>query len=79
MITSYNFGMIVVNFICVLVLYLMIMYLFSKYMDMEEKINDLIEYQEMNDRQLKNLVKDINYNDNHLTKYINLVMSNQNQ
>lgn len=79
MITSYNFGMIVVNFICVMVLYLIIMYLFSKYMDMEEKINDLIEYQEMNDRQLKNLVKDINYNDTHLTKYINLVMSKQNE
>jgi hypothetical protein len=66
----YNFSMIVVNFVCILILYVLVMYLFNKYMDMEEKIVDTIGYQLSNDRQLQNLVQDINYNDKHITDFI---------
>ena len=62
--------MIVVNFVCILILYVLVMYLFNKYMDMEEKIADAIGYQLSNDRQLQNLVHDINYNDRHITDFI---------
>lgn len=67
---SSNFLMIFVNFICILVLYILVMYLFSKYMDIDEQIVELNDYRTMNDRQINNLIKDINYNDQHITKYI---------
>ena len=66
----FNFSMIIVNFICILILYVLVMYLFNKYMDIEEKVNSMVDYQVMNDRQLKNLISDINYNDRHITEYI---------
>ena len=69
--TSYfNFSMIIVNFVCILILYILVMYLFNKYMDIEEKVNSMVDYQLINDRQLKNLISDINYNDQHITQYI---------
>lgn len=66
----FNFAMIIVNFTCILILYLLVMYLFNKYMDIEEKVLNSLDYQVMNDRQLKNLIHDINYNDKHITNYI---------
>lgn len=75
--STYNFAMIIVNFICILVLYLIVMYLFSKYMDIEDKIADMIDYQTTNDRQLSNLIHDINYNDKHITQYIDSSRSTQ--
>ena len=68
--SHYNFSMIIVNFVCILILYILVMYLFNKYMDIEEKVSDAISYQISNDRQLKNLVQDINYNDKHITNFI---------
>jgi len=68
--SSYNFVMIFVNFVCILVLYILVMYLFSKYMDIEEKILDTLDYQVTNDRQIQNLIYDVNYNDKYLTEYI---------
>lgn len=66
----FNFSMIVINFICILILYILVIYLFNKYMDMEEKVSDFADYQVMNDRQLKNLIYDINYNDKYISDYI---------
>ena len=66
----FNFSMIIVNFVCIMILYILVMYLFNKYMDIEEKVTSLLDYQVMNDRQLKNLISDINYNDKHITQYI---------
>jgi ATP-dependent Zn protease len=66
----YNFSMIIVNFVCILILYILVMYLFNKYMDIDEKVSDAIGYQISNDRQLSNLVQDINYNDKHITDFI---------
>ena len=68
--------MIIINFICILVLYILVMYLFSKYMDIEEKVLDSVNYQMDNDRQLKNLIKDINYNDRHITSFVKAQHSN---
>lgn len=65
-----NFAMIIINFICIIILYLVCIYLFSKYMDMEEQVNQLMSYQSKNERQLDNLVKDINYNDRYIASYI---------
>jgi hypothetical protein len=67
---SSNFLMIFINFVCILVLYILVMYLFSKYMDIDDQILELNDYRTMNDRQINNLIKDINYNDQHITKYI---------
>lgn len=72
----FNFSMIIVNFICIMILYVLVMYLFNKYMDIEEKVNSMVDYQVMNDRQLKNLISDINYNDRHITEYIKAQNSN---
>ncbi len=66
----YSLAMIIINFICILVLYIIVMYLFSKYMDIEEKVLDSLNYQMDNDRQLGNLIRDINYNDKHITNYV---------
>jgi hypothetical protein len=66
----YSLAMIITNFICILILYILVMYLFSKYMDIEEKVLDTVNYQMDNDRQLSNLINDINYNDKHITTFV---------
>jgi hypothetical protein len=39
-------------------------------MDIEEKVLDTVNYQMDNDRQLSNLINDINYNDKHITTFV---------
>lgn len=68
--SSANFVMIFINFVCILILYILVMYLFSKYLDIDEQIIELNDYKDMNDRQISNLIKDVNYNDRHISKYI---------
>ena len=43
-------------------------------MDIDEHLNNVMDYQVINDRQIKNLVQDVNYNDKHITQYIDTVM-----
>ena len=59
--------MIVINFLSILALYGLMIYIMSKYMYIEFKVNSLMDYKNVNERQLKNLVKDINKNDNLLS------------
>jgi hypothetical protein len=59
-----------VNFISILILYLIVLHVYGKYIEMEESVESVAIYQQNNERQLKNLVKDINYNDRYLTNYI---------
>lgn len=59
--------MIVINFVSILALYGLMIYILSKYMDIEFKVNSLMDYKNINERQLTNLVKDINKNDNLLS------------
>ena len=68
------FSMSIINFICILILYLIVLYLYGKYMDIDEHLNNVMDYQVINDRQIKNLVHDVNYNDKHITQYIDTVM-----
>lgn len=60
----------VVNFICIMVLYGVVIYVFGKYMEVTDAIIELQNYRSINEAQLKNLVKDINYNDNYLARAI---------
>lgn len=68
------FSMSIINFICILILYLIVLFLYGKYMDIDEHLNNVMDYQVINDRQIKNLVHDVNYNDKHITQYIDTVM-----
>ena len=45
-------------------------------MDIDENLNNLIDYQQVSNRQIKNLVYDVNYNDKHITSYIDNVVKN---
>lgn len=68
------FSMSIINFICILILYLIVLFLYGKYMDVDEHLNNVMDYQVINDRQIKNLVHDVNYNDKHITQYIDTFM-----
>lgn len=59
-----------VNFIAILILYLIVLYVYGKSIENEELVESIAIYQENNERQLNNLVKDINYNDRYITNYI---------
>ena len=56
-----------VNLICIMILYGVVLYTFGKYIDVEDEIQELRDYKEVNERQLRNLVKDINYNDRYIS------------
>lgn len=59
-----------VNFVCIMVLYGVVIYVFGKYMEITDAISELQNYRDLNQTQLNNLVKDINYNDNYLARSI---------
>lgn len=59
-----------INFIGTLVALVLYMYLFNRIVHLEDRVNNNVLYQIMNDRQLRNLVNDINYNDTTLGKSI---------
>jgi hypothetical protein len=59
-----------------MVLYMIVIYLFSKYIDIEEKMNNISDYQSNNERQLNNLIKDVNYNDRYIATYIENIKNN---
>lgn len=59
-----------VNFVCIMVLYGVVIYVFGKYMELTDAISELQNYRDLNQSQLNNLVKDINYNDNYLARAI---------
>lgn len=59
-----------INFIGTLVALVLYMYLFNRIVHLEDRVNNNVLYQIMNDRQLRNLVNDINYNDTSLGKSI---------
>lgn len=61
---------IVINASSILILYLLVYTLFSKYRSFDMKIKLFNEYMYTNDNRLKNLVDDINYNDNVLKNSI---------
>ena len=46
--------MIVINFVSILALYGLMIYIMSKYMDIEFKVNSLMDYKNVNDNLLSN-------------------------
>jgi predicted DNA-binding ArsR family transcriptional regulator len=60
----------VVNFVSVMILYAVILYVFALYAEVRNKIEELEEYRITNERQLNNLVRDINYNDRHIAAMV---------
>lgn len=69
-VTSSHILFTLVNFICIMILYGVVLYTFGKYIDVEDDIQELKDYKAVNERQLKNLVKDINYNDRYMSAAI---------
>ena len=65
-----NFYMIIVNFVCILVLYILMMYLITKYIDIDEKLELALDYQNVNERQINNLVLDINSNNRRISSVV---------
>lgn len=59
-----------INFVGTLVALVLYMYLFNRVIHLEDRVNNNVLYQIMNDRQLRNLVNDINYNDTQLGRSI---------
>jgi len=62
--------MIIVNFVCILILYVLMMYLIAKYIDVEEKLQIALDYQNLNERQLTNLISDINTNNRKISSVV---------
>ena len=59
-----------INFLCIMILYGVALYTFGKYIDLEDQIQELQDYKEVNERQLRNLVKDMNYNGRYISAAI---------
>ena len=57
-----SFG-VIINASSILILYLLVYVLFYKYKSFEQNIDIFNEYINMNDNRLRNLVDDINHND----------------
>jgi trehalose-6-phosphate synthase len=54
---------VVINASSILILYLLVYTLFYKYKTFENNVHSFDDYTQMNDSRLKNLVDDINHND----------------
>lgn len=53
----------VINFICILVIYATLLYMNNMIVGIQDEVNNLIDYYRVNEIQLKNLIKDINFQD----------------
>ena len=65
-----NFYMIIINFVCILVLYVLMMFLIAKYIDVDEKLQMALDYQNVNERQFTNLIHDINSNNRKISSVV---------
>ena len=61
---------VVINASSILILYLLVYTLFYKYNDFESKVGVFNDYVHANDLRLKNLVEDINHNDQVLKRIV---------
>jgi uncharacterized membrane protein (DUF373 family) len=68
-----NFYMIIINFVCILVLYVLMMFLIAKYIDVDEKLQMALDYQNVNERQFTNLIHDINSNNRKISSVVERV------
>lgn len=56
-------ALVVINFISILVLFSIVLYVIGKITSMNMEIEKMKEYDRLNERQLENLARDINRND----------------
>jgi heme/copper-type cytochrome/quinol oxidase subunit 2 len=59
--------MIVINFILVIVSFVIKFFMFTKIINLEDGLKTCLDYIETNELQMKNLVNDINFNDDKLS------------
>ena len=69
--TPYIFPMIILNLIAIIILFIIYIYLFQSVNVLQEKVRNSTVYQTSNDRVMRNLVSDINYNDNAISSFVN--------
>lgn len=69
--TPYIFPMIILNLIAIIILFIIYIYLFQTVNVLQEKVRNSTVYQTSNDRVMRNLVSDINYNDSAISSFVN--------
>ena len=62
--------MSITNFVCILIIFTIILYIYGRIVDNDNNIIKLFEYASYNEIQLKNLVKDVNHNDKYLSELV---------
>ena len=60
----------IVNFICILMLYAIVIFSYGKIIDNENSTSSLFEYRRQNEIQLSNLVRDVNVTDAQIKSFI---------
>lgn len=70
-VTPYLFPMIILNLIAIVILFIIYIYLFQSVGVLQEKMKNVTFYHTANDRIMRNLVNDINYNDVAISSYVN--------
>lgn len=60
----------IINFVCIMILFTIILYIYGRLVDAENNISNLFEYRKYNEIQLHNLIKDVNNNDKFLSTKI---------
>ena len=60
-----------------MVLYLLVFSLFYEVDNLKYKYSNFLKYEDDNERQMKNLVDDINYNDKFLKKYLDNITTSE--
>ncbi len=73
------FVFILVNGICIMVLYLLVFSLFYEVDNLKYKYSNFLKYENENEKQMKNLVDDVNYNDKFLKKYLDNITTSESQ
>ena len=61
----------IINFVCILIIFTIILYIYGRLVDAENNISNLFEYRKYNEIQLHNLIKDVNNNDKFLSTKLN--------
>lgn len=60
----------IINFVCIMIIFTIILYIYGRLVDAENNISNLFEYRKYNEIQLHNLIKDVNNNDKFLSTKI---------
>ena len=67
-------AMIMVNFVCIIILYGAVIYIIGEQTKIRDDMADFRDYQSTNERQLTNLIRDVNENDRMLQERISRII-----